>query len=61
MKLGIIGLPGSGKTTVFEALSQTITDIGKKEGSRISTSHVPDPRVDILSRILNPKRQLMHR
>jgi ribosome-binding ATPase len=56
MKLGIIGLPGSGKTTVFEALSQTITDIGKKEGSRISTSHVPDPRVDILSRIFKPKK-----
>jgi ribosome-binding ATPase len=56
MKLGIIGLPGSGKTTVFEALSQTITDIGKKEGSRISTSRVPDPRVDILSRIFKPKK-----
>ena len=56
MKLGIIGLPGSGKTTVFEALSQTITDIGKKEGSRISTSRVPDTRVDILSRIFKPKK-----
>jgi GTPase SAR1 family protein len=32
MKLGIIGLPGSGKTTVFEALSQAISDIGKKKG-----------------------------
>ncbi len=56
MKLGIIGLPGSGKTTVFEALSQTISDVGKKEGSRISTSSVPDQRVDILSQIYNPKK-----
>jgi ribosome-binding ATPase len=56
MKLGIIGLPGSGKTTVFEALSQSISDIGKKEGSHISTSRVPDLRVDILSRIFNPKK-----
>ena len=56
MKLGIIGLSGSGKTTVFEALSQAISDIGKKEGSRISTSRVPDQRVDILSRIFNPKK-----
>jgi ribosome-binding ATPase len=56
MKLGIIGLPGSGKTTVFEALSQTISDSGKKEGNRISTSRVPDERVDILSRIYEPKK-----
>lgn len=56
MKLGIIGLPGSGKTTVFEALSQTISDTGKKEGTRISTSRVPDQRVDILSRIFKPKK-----
>ena len=56
MKLGIIGLSGSGKTTVFEALSQTISDSGKKEGSRISTSRVPDRRVDILSSIFNPKK-----
>lgn len=56
MKLGIIGLSGSGKTTVFEALSQTTIETGKKEGSRISTSRVPDQRVDILSRIFNPKK-----
>lgn len=56
MKLGIIGLPGSGKTTVFEALSQTISDTGKKEGTRISTSRVPDQRVDILSRIFKPQK-----
>jgi ribosome-binding ATPase len=56
MKLGIIGLPGSGKTTVFEALSQVVSDIGKKEGNRISTSRVPDERVDILSRIYKPKK-----
>jgi len=56
MKLGIIGLPGSGKTTVFEALSQATIELGKKEGSRISTSRVPDQRVDILSRIFKPKK-----
>ena len=56
MKLGIIGLPGSGKTTVFEALTQAGTDIGKKDGNLISTSHVPDKRIDLLSRIYQPKK-----
>jgi GTP-binding protein YchF len=56
MKLGIIGLPGAGKTTVFEALTQRVTHVGKKEGTCISTSHVPDKRVDVLSRIFKPKK-----
>jgi ribosome-binding ATPase YchF (GTP1/OBG family) len=58
MKLGIIGLPGSGKTTVFDALTQSGSDMGKKGDNRISTSSVPDKRVDVLSSIYKPKKTI---
>lgn len=56
MKLGIIGLPRSGKTTVFEALTQNILPEDHKGESRINTIRVPDTRVDVLSGIHKPKR-----
>ena len=42
MKLGIIGLPGSGKTTVFEALTGNLSDSGRRDEPRIGTIRVPD-------------------
>ena len=56
MKIGIIGLPGSGKTTIFEALTHNIT--GHKGETRISTIKVPDKRVDILSDMYKPKKTI---
>lgn len=56
MKLGIIGLPGSGKTTVFEALTGNVQEIGRRGETRIGTVHVPDLRVDDLSAIYSPKK-----
>jgi GTP-binding protein YchF len=56
MKLGIIGLPRSGKTTIFEALTQNILPEGHKGESRIGTIRVPDTRVDALSDMYKPKR-----
>ncbi len=58
MKLGIIGLSGSGKTTVFEALTHAGEDVGKKDGNRISTSPVPDTRIDVLSRVYKPGKTI---
>lgn len=58
MKLGIIGLSQSGKTTIFEALTQTITDGGHKGEARIGTIRVPDKRVDILSDMYKPKKTI---
>ncbi|MBN1932878.1 MAG: redox-regulated ATPase YchF [Desulfobacterales bacterium] len=58
MKLGIIGLPQSGKTTIFEALTQTITDGGHTGEARIGTIRVPDQRVDILSEMYKPKKTI---
>ncbi|MBF0101369.1 MAG: redox-regulated ATPase YchF [Desulfobacterales bacterium] len=58
MKLGIIGLSGSGKTTVFEALTQQFMDIGNKTESRIGTIRVPDTRVDVLSDMFRPRKTI---
>jgi len=55
MKLGIIGLPGSGKSTIFEALTKSFADTRKGE-SGIATIRVPDKRVDVLSNMHKPKK-----
>ena len=56
MKLGIIGLPGSGKTTIFEALTGNFQDAVRKGETRIGTVRVPDQRVDALCKIYAPKK-----
>jgi GTP-binding protein YchF len=56
MKLGIIGLPGCGKTTIFEALTHTFLKSSHARESRIGTVHVPDERVDFLSDVYMPKK-----
>ena len=60
MKLGIIGLPQSGKSTIFAALTGAR---GEDEGVRasrmeqkIGTVRVADERVDFLNRIYKPKK-----
>ena len=58
MKLGIIGLPGSGKATTFEALTHNIQEIPNKNEDRIGTIKVPDQRVDILSDMYRPKKTI---
>jgi len=58
MKLGITGLPGSGKSTVFEALTRNISDAGHKGENRIGTIKVPDSRVDVLSNMYNPRKTI---
>jgi len=59
MKLGIIGLPQSGKTTVFNALThgdRPVTMSGGRFEVHIAVVDVPDPRVDELSHLFNPKK-----
>jgi ribosome-binding ATPase YchF (GTP1/OBG family) len=58
MRLGIIGLPQSGKSTVFEALTKSISDTTHKNEDRIGTIRVPDRRVDVLSKIYNPQKTI---
>jgi hypothetical protein len=55
MKLGITGLTGAGKSTVFDALTKSVSG-GHKGEDRIGTIRVPDPRVDVLSSMYSPKK-----
>ncbi len=59
MKLGIIGLPQTGKTTIFNALTRgnapTSASAGRIE-VHTAVVDVPDPRLDRLSAMFNPKK-----
>jgi len=61
MKLGIIGLPQSGKTTLFNALTRANTPTTASAG-RIEIHQavvdVPDPRVDKLSAMFKPRKTI---
>lgn len=57
MKLAIIGLPGAGKTTVFEALAGDFAGGGKGE-TRLGAIRVPDARIDTLSGIFKPRKTI---
>ena len=59
MKLGIIGLPGSGKSSLFEALTKIVADdMTHKHEDRLGTIKVPDKRVNQLSSMYNPKKTI---
>ncbi|MHB0989012.1 MAG: redox-regulated ATPase YchF [Bellilinea sp.] len=63
MRLGIIGLPQSGKTTLFNALTRATQPTGTTGKIEVHTAvvEVPDPRVDVLSRMFNPKKTIYAR
>ena len=56
MKLGIVGLPLSGKTTLFEALTKVAAGTESKMENRLAAVRVPDPRIDTLSNIYSPRK-----
>jgi GTP-binding protein YchF len=61
MRLGIIGLPQSGKTTVFNALTrghQPLTTSGGRFDVHTGVVDVPDERVDRLSAMFKPKKTI---
>ncbi len=65
MKLGIIGLPQSGKTTIFNALTRGDRPVGPLHvtgGGRFEVQtavvSVPDPRVDVLSAMFKPRKTI---
>ncbi|MFQ5457074.1 MAG: DUF933 domain-containing protein [Myxococcota bacterium] len=58
MKVGIIGLPFSGKTTLFRAL----TGLGAADtgpATDVAVVKVPDQRVDDLTKVFNPKKKTL--
>ena len=61
MRLGIIGLPQSGKTTLFNALTRATQPTGGATGKievHTAVVDVPDPRVDRLSGMFKPKKTI---
>ncbi|HID98614.1 MAG TPA: redox-regulated ATPase YchF [Thermodesulfobacteriaceae bacterium] len=60
MKTGIVGLPGAGKTTIFNALTSSEAEISAYSGGRkepnLAIVLVPDHRLDRLSSIYNPRK-----
>lgn len=58
MKITLVGFRGSGKTSVFNALTGQAaeTGFGKKGQSNLGRIQVPDERVDALSAIYSPRK-----
>ncbi len=62
MRLGIIGLPNSGKTTIFNALTRSDRPTSSVSSGKLevytAVVPVPDERIDILSRMFTPKKTI---
>src|SRR5215216_7823858 len=58
MQIGIAGLPGSGKTTLFNALAHQHAHVGGYAGAEpnLAVVKVPDERLDKLSELFQPKK-----
>ena len=59
MKIGLVGFPGCGKTTVFNALTGLAAETGygaARGKTNLGVVKVPDARVDALAELFNPKK-----
>lgn len=56
MRIGIAGLPLSGKSTIFRLLTGEATPSTKGKGPALGTAKIVDPRLDRLGAILRPKK-----
>ena len=57
MEIGVIGLPGSGKTTVFNALTRGRADVASYGGKpNVGVALVPDARLDRLAALYAPRK-----
>ena len=56
MKIGLVGFAGSGKTTVFNAMTGLEAPVGFGGEVRLGTVRVPDERIGKLSGMFNPKK-----
>jgi GTP-binding protein YchF len=60
MKIGLVGLPKSGKTTLFNLLTGSSVATARYDTGRAElhtgVARVPDPRVDVLRGLFNPKK-----
>jgi GTP-binding protein YchF len=58
MQIGIAGLPGAGKTTLFNALAHQHAHVGGYAGAEpnLAVVKVPDERLDKLSELFQPQK-----
>ncbi|MGD0779204.1 MAG: redox-regulated ATPase YchF [Dehalococcoidales bacterium] len=60
ISIGIIGLPQSGKTTVFNALTGGKADTASHAAGGVSqhigVAHIPEPRLKVLADLLHPTK-----
>ncbi len=58
MQIAIVGLPYSGKTTLFQTITNTFIDTNafQKKDENKAIVKVPDKRLDIFSEMFNPKK-----
>ena len=60
MKVGIVGLPLVGKSTIFNLLTRGHVDTsswgGGKSEAHIGIAHVPDPRLPRLAEVFHPEK-----
>ena len=59
MNVGIVGLPQSGKTTVFNAATRGSADLAAYAGeakANVGVARVPDARLAALAEVFSPKR-----
>ncbi len=59
MQIGIVGLPQSGKSTLFQTITKTHLDPSSmvKVETHQSIIKIPDARLDKLTEIFNPKKK----
>jgi GTP-binding protein YchF len=58
VKIGLVGFAGSGKTTVFNAMTGLDVPVGYGGEVRLGTARVPDERIDRLSGMFKPKKTI---
>jgi len=59
MRIGLVGVPGCGKSTVFGALTGLAVETGyaaRRDRANLGVVKVPDARVDALARLFEPKK-----
>jgi GTP-binding protein YchF len=60
VKVGIVGLPSVGKSTLFQLLTGTAPPLpGSRPEVRLGVARVPDPRIEALTELFQPKKKTL--